>query len=77
MQQLPLTITIHKSQGITLNKAWIDVGRSESFDGLSYVALSRVRNMSDLIIEPSTFKRLLSARNKKAFEFRVAEEKHL
>ena len=32
-QQLPLklawSVTIHKSQGLTLSKAWIDIGKSE------------------------------------------------
>ena len=48
-QQFPLrlswSITIHKSQGLTLNKAWIDLGLSEKVAGLSYVALSRVKKI--------------------------------
>ena len=44
-QQIPLTlawaITIHNSQGLTLLKAWIDIGKSEKTPGVSYVALSR------------------------------------
>jgi len=43
--QIPLTlawaITIHKSQGLTLPKVWIDIGKSEKTPGVSYVALSR------------------------------------
>ena len=79
-QQLPLklywAITIHKSQGLTLNKAWVDIGKSETFDGLFYVGLSRVRRLNDLIIEPISFERL-SVKNRKGFEFRVTEEKRL
>jgi len=61
-QQLPLQLawamTIHKCQGLTLEKAWIDLGKSESVTGMTYVALSRVRNLSDLVLEPLTFERL-------------------
>ncbi|XP_048579336.1 ATP-dependent DNA helicase PIF1-like [Nematostella vectensis] len=45
-QQLPIkfawSMTIHKSQGITLPKAWIDIGKSEKTPGIAYVALSNV-----------------------------------
>ena len=42
--QFPLTLawalTIHKSQGMTLERAWIDIGKKESTLGLSYVGIS-------------------------------------
>ena len=45
-QQIPLTLawalTIYKSQGMTLKKAWVDIGRKESALGITYVAISRV-----------------------------------
>ena len=50
--QLPLklawAVTIHKSQGLTLHKVVIDVGKKE-FCGLTYVACSRVRQLTDLL----------------------------
>jgi hypothetical protein len=48
--QLAWAITIHKSQGLTLERAVVDVG-PDCFDcGLAYVALSRVRRFEDLAI---------------------------
>ena len=48
-QQLPLKLawamTSHKSQGLTLKKAWVDLGPSESSPGMTYVALSRVKKL--------------------------------
>ena len=50
-------MTIHKSQGLTLKECWIDLGSTEKVPGLTYVALSRVRKLSDIVIEPLSFEK--------------------
>lgn len=53
-QQIPLrvayAITIHKSQGATLDCALVDIGSSTFECGQAYVALSRVKDMESLYI---------------------------
>lgn len=43
-----------------MKKAWTDLGPSERSLGMTYVALSRVNKLEDLVIEPMTFDRLQS-----------------
>ena len=45
-------ITVHKSQGLTLDKISIDLsGVNKQQNGLLYVALSRVRSMKDMVLK--------------------------
>ena len=80
-QQIPLThawaITIHKSQGLTLPKAWIDIGKSEKTPGVSYVALSRNKALSSCVIEPMTYGWLTSLKSSKPLQYCLNEEHRL
>jgi ATP-dependent DNA helicase PIF1 len=53
-QQIPLriayAITIHKSQGASIDSAIVDIGKSTFEYGQAYVALSRVRSLEGLHI---------------------------
>ena len=72
--QLPLklawAVTIHKSQGLTLDKVVIDIGKKEFSCGLSFVACSRVRKLSDILfVPPFPLQRLTSiARSRRLHE---------
>ena len=74
--KLAWAMTIHKCQGLTLSKAWIDLGSSERSPGITYVALSRVKKIQDLI-EPMTLERLQAVKKSTNFKFRLEEENRL
>ena len=81
-QQLPLklawAITIHKAQGLTMNKVVIDIGKREFTPGLTFVACSRVRQLSDLVFYPSfDFQRLQSLANSQRLQERKHEDDRL
>ena len=79
--QIPLklawSITIHKSQGLTLDKVVVDLGKKESMNGLTYVALSRVKKLNDMIIESFPFERINKLSEGKRFKYRILEERRL
>ena len=79
--QFPLSlawaITAHKSQGLTISKAVIDLGKREFAAGLSFVSISRVRSLNDILFKPFNFSRLQRLKNCKRLNERIAEEKRL
>lgn len=73
--KLAWAITISKSQGLTLPKAWIDIGKTERTTGVSYVAISRVRTLPSCIIEPMTLERLKSIKKSASFKIQNRRRK--
>ena len=80
-QQLPLqiryAITIHKSQGQTLDKAVIDIGKSELAAGCTFVAISRLKTLESGLIQPMSFERLQAISKSRNFSTRLQEETRL
>ena len=62
---------------MTLNKAWVDISKKESTLAFTYVAISRVRNISSLVIGPMTFERLQKIKNSDLLKYRLKEEQRL
>ena len=77
-QQLPLqvryAITIHKSQGQTLPKAVIDIGKAELAAGCTFVAISRLPRLDCGLIQPMSLQRLKAISNSRNFTQRLEED---
>lgn len=77
--QIPLTLawatTIHKSQGMTLTAAVIDLGRNIFAEGQAYVALSRVRSLEGLYLLDFDPSRIRANPRVTAFYEQIVENK--
>ena len=49
---LAYSMTIHRSQGVTMQRIMINIGDREFACGLTYTAVSRVRSLKDLAFYP-------------------------
>ena len=80
--QLPLklawAVTIHKAQGLTLDKVVIDVGKKEFSCGLTFVACSRVCRLTDVLFDPPfPFKRVANLARSQCLQERLFEDARL
>ena len=75
--RLAYAITTHKTQGETLDKGIIDLGKSEKNLGTTFTQISRFRKLTDFLIKPFSFTRLQVIANSTVLSKRVLEEKRL
>ena len=80
-QQLPLPsrypLTIHKWQGQTLPQVVVHLGTVEKAAAISFVAISRVRSLQNLVLQPMSFQRLQAMGKSKQLQERLREEERL
>lgn len=78
---MPLTlswaITIHKAQGMTLDRITVDLGDSEFTSGLTFVALSRAKTFHGLRVHPFDLRRYKAVQKGKYVEARKDEFRRL
>ena len=65
--QLAYATTIHKSQGVTLNDAIIDIGKNIFEYGQTYVALSRVKSLDGLYLTSFDYNKIMANPKVKQF----------
>jgi len=76
--KLGYAITVHKSQGQTLDKGVIDFTDIERNLGSSYVQITRFKNIKSFLIIPFSYSRISKQiLNSKALPPRMEEEKRL
>lgn len=79
--QLPLALawamTIHKSQGLTLDSATVHIGDKEGQAGITFVAVSRVRSLQHLRLHPFSMNRLDAISKTRRLKQRKHEEARL
>jgi ATP-dependent DNA helicase PIF1 len=71
---LAWALTTHKSQGLTIKRATVGLGKKEFAAGLSFVAISRVRSLEDLLFRSFSYERLERIKNCKRLQERKEEE---
>ena len=79
--QFPLrlcwTMTIHKSQGLTIDRAVIDIGKSDIGIGMTYVALSRLKTIDGLFLKYKPYDRYQKINDSTMLRLRQIAENEL
>ena len=75
--RLAYAITTHKTQGDTLTKGIINVGKIEKNLGTTFVQFSRFKKITDFVCYPFPYSRLTKIALCKALPSRNAEEANL
>jgi ATP-dependent exoDNAse (exonuclease V) alpha subunit len=70
-------LTIHKSQGLTLERETIDIGKKEQ-QGLNFTSISRLKSIDGLCISPPfSFEHYAKMKNSTYVTIRKKEEERL
>ena len=64
-------VTMDKSQGQTVKKAVVYLGKSEATAKLAFGCLSRAKRLVDLMVEPMPFDRLSKLGDKSTLKIRL------
>ena len=68
-------ISIHKSQGMSLDKVIINIGNKEFANGLTYTAISRCRKIENLVFYPfENYIRFVTIFRSRMFKERVCND---
>ena len=68
---------MHKSQGFTLDRAVIDIGKREFAPGITYVGFSRVWHINHCLIQSFVYVRISNLSKSKSYKQRLSEDKRL
>ena len=72
--RLAYALTIHKSQGQTIEKVVIELGKSVKSLGLTFVAFSRVKHFKDFLVCPFTLERFTKISESASLAARLKED---
>ena len=75
--RLRYTSTVHKAQGMSLDKVIVNLGKKEYCNGLTYTALSRCKEIKNLaLVNFPPFIRIRDLQNSPRFIVRLNEDKY-